>query len=260
MTRWASGSAIIFGLGAWFFAPSVVGAQERIDRFPTRERVSANPRATLDSRDPDRGFGSPPELGLIAITAGLVALSLVVTDAPALDCSPCDRRDVPGFDRWAIGDSRTGIADASTVLLGALGGLTLLDLYGGSDEPGLSHAVASVEAAALAYAITLNLKEIAGRRRPFVFSEDVSALGGFREGEATKSFPSGHASIAFALGVSYLRTRGGEAGTLAKVMTVVSMVGVGVGRVAARYHFPSDVFAGAALGSASAWLVHEIRF
>lgn len=200
------------------------------------------------------------ELGIIAVTGGLVVLSLVIGEAPELDCGPCARDVVPGFDSWAIGRSRPGIADGSTLLLGALGALTLLDLYRRQDGSGLSHVTASLEAASLAYAITLNIKEIAGRRRPYTFAEDALALGGLRESEATRSFPSGHATIAFAVGVSYLKSMDGEAGTLAKVVTVASMLGVGLGRVASRYHFPSDILAGAALGSASAWLVHEIKF
>ncbi len=247
--------------GALFLFPaSLVAGQGPSTAFSRSLYPAADHALRILSPANPEPVGGVGDIGIVSAAGGLALLSIAINEAPPLDCAPCDRNDVPGFERWVTGTSRDGISDASTLLLGAFGGLSLLDLYLRDDGTGLSHAVASLESASLAYAITLNFKEIVGRRRPFTFSEDAFDLDGFRASEATKSFPSGHSTIAFAMGVSYLKSMGGQASTLAKVVTVASMVGVGVARVASRYHFPSDVLVGAALGSASAWLVHEIKF
>jgi undecaprenyl-diphosphatase len=61
------------------------------------------------------------------------------------------------------------------------------------------------------------------------------------------SFPSDHATAAFAIAVAiFLRHR--KAGSLALVMAVM----VSLGRVAVGVHYPADVAAGALLGTASA--------
>ena len=64
------------------------------------------------------------------------------------------------------------------------------------------------------------------------------------------SFPSDHATAGFAIAVSIvLRSR--RIGCLALAMALI----MSVGRVAVGVHYPSDVLAGALLGSAAALLL-----
>ncbi len=65
--------------------------------------------------------------------------------------------------------------------------------------------------------------------------------------------------MAFAFATSYWLNHP-ERGLAPKVIAMVAAAGVGVLRVAAAKHFPSDVVVGAAVGTLSAVIVHEIRF
>src|SRR5438093_32354 len=77
-----------------------------------------------------------------------------------------------------------------------------------------------------------------------------------------RSFPSGHASIAFAAATSYvvmaqrehLPHRGRNAALL-----YVGALGVAALRVAAGKHFPTDVLGGAVLGTGIGWLAAKVH-
>jgi membrane-associated phospholipid phosphatase len=45
-----------------------------------------------------------------------------------------------------------------------------------------------------------------------------------------------------------------------KILAVAGAVGVGVLRVAAAKHFPSDVVVGAVVGTATGFVLHRLRF
>lgn len=75
------------------------------------------------------------------------------------------------------------------------------------------------------------------------------------DGSDRRSFPSGHTSMAFAAASSILERRGPAEGIPA--LAVASFVGVA--RVEARKHHWQDVFAGAAIGTASGLLITHPR-
>lgn len=98
---------------------------------------------------------------------------------------------------------------------------------------------------AVAYAINTAIGLVKFRVRPFEALPEVLPL---ITGLLTqKSFPSGHATLAFALAASiyYLDKRWG-------IMFSILAVLVSFGRVMAGVHFPLDVVAGALLGWATA--------
>src|SRR5207249_5722685 len=74
--------------------------------------------------------------------------------------------------------------------------------------------------------------------------------------------PSGHASVAFAAATTYwvlARRERLPHRTRNTIFLYAGAAGVAALRVAAGKHFPTDVLAGAALGSAVGWLVPTIH-
>jgi undecaprenyl-diphosphatase len=106
-------------------------------------------------------------------------------------------------------------------------------------------AVAAGLSAAVALAIGQVLSALVHRPRPFV--ADPSAVHLFTRHAADAGFPSDHATASFAIAVAIL-LRSRRWGYVTLAMAVV----LSVGRVAMGFHYPSDVIAGAALGSATA--------
>jgi membrane-associated phospholipid phosphatase len=175
-------------------------------------------------------------------------------------CAPCSQGSVPWFDRWAITEPRNLPDAASSGLVVALAGLEALDLArAGPAHYGEVGYVA--ESAGWALGAAEVLKAIAARKRPVLYTPlapmDSSNL------EAQRSWPSGHAAVAFALATSFfLVPRAGAAPIPAwhKWLALAAATSIGVLRVAAGKHFPSDVMSGAALGAVSAVTVRAVRF
>ena len=109
------------------------------------------------------------------------------------------------------------------------------------------------EAVLVNMALTLTLKKLVARRRP-AFFYGRSRSGEFRvhPGQENVSFPSGDTSIAFSFAsaattVAFLRGYPEAPYVLATGATLST--GVALLRVAADVHWPTDVFAGAVLGT-----------
>lgn len=105
--------------------------------------------------------------------------------------------------------------------------------------------VAAVLSAGLGLAVGKVISELVDRARPFV--ADPHGVHLFAPHAADPSFPSDHATAAFAIAVAIL-VRKRAWGIVALVLAAI----LSVGRVALGVHYPSDVIAGAALGSAAA--------
>lgn len=106
-------------------------------------------------------------------------------------------------------------------------------------------SVAAVLSAGLALAVGKVISELVDRSRPFV--ADPHGVHLFSGHAADPSFPSDHATAAFAIAVAIvLRKRGWG------IVALVAATVLSVGRVAIGIHYPSDVLAGAALGAAAA--------
>jgi undecaprenyl-diphosphatase len=110
--------------------------------------------------------------------------------------------------------------------------------------------VAAGFSAALALGVAQFISHIWERPRPYVAHPDLSHL--FISASPDPSFPSDHATAAFAIAVSiFLRNR--RIGALALAMATV----LAVARVAVGAHYPGDVLGGAILGTLCAlffWL------
>jgi undecaprenyl-diphosphatase len=126
--------------------------------------------------------------------------------------------------------SRLGEHGAVWLACGALG--TAVD---GGNRSRWLRATASV---AVAYACSTSIKLVVGRRRPAV--EDLPHLMATPTG---LSFPSSHASSSFAAA----RAFGGLLPSLPLYGTAVAMA---LSRVYLGVHYPSDIAAGAGVGTA----------
>jgi undecaprenyl-diphosphatase len=106
-------------------------------------------------------------------------------------------------------------------------------------------SVAAVLSAGLGLAVAKVISELVDRARPFV--ADPHAVHMFSSHAADPSFPSDHATAAFAVATAIL-LRKRRAGMLALAAATL----LSIGRVALGVHYPSDVLAGAALGAVAA--------
>src|SRR3954471_20105872 len=106
-------------------------------------------------------------------------------------------------------------------------------------------SVAAVLSAGLGLAVGQLISELVDRARPFV--ADPHGVHLFSGHAADAGFPSDHATAAFAIAAAiFLRKRGWG------IAALVAATVLSIGRVALAVHSPSDVLAGAALGSAAA--------
>ena len=199
--------------------------------------------------------------GLALGGTGKFLLDPDIQDVPA---SGLDRGTISlDWDRNAVGRPETGARTASDVALGISFIVpSVLEWAGGGDEDRrLARTwITQAQAVSLAYGSTLLLKPITSRPRPFTYlsgserPEDPAYDPGTRN--AFESFPSGHAAIAWASALSGVGLLASERPDLSPgwhflagfasggAATATSLL-----RVDAGEHFPTDVAAGAALGS-----------
>lgn len=155
---------------------------------------------------------------------GRVTLPVV---AAALVCaSPAQALSRHGWDRAStIGEGALAAA--------ALGLPAIQGDWGGLGQAGASLLVGGGGA--------YGLKQLIPERRP--------------DGRGNDSFPSAHSAVSFAAAATLERRYGWQAG----VPAVLVASFVGVARVQAHRHYWYDVVAGAALGSASGYLLTSPR-
>lgn len=216
--------------------------------------------ATRAVADPAAVYRVRPALDL-PLTAALLAAAGAPYLAPRLITPrcPCDRGEVNRLDRLAIGQHSTAAAAASDVTL-ALAVLVppLADaLRLGLGAPLAADVAVLAETLAVDAALVVAAKYAVQRPLPLTYAGDpryVGSQGGYR------SFYSGHTSTvvsALTAGAWTLRWRDGERGWPWAVVGVAG-ASVGVERVLAGRHFPSDVLVGAAaglaVGTAVPWL------
>jgi PAP2 superfamily len=108
------------------------------------------------------------------------------------------------------------------------------------------------EAAAFTTIITFSMKEAFDRPRPAEHDMAIIALKDAQNG----SFPSGHTSIAFSTATS-LSIIHPKWYVIVPAYTWASLVGYS--RIYLGVHYPTDIIAGAFVGSGSAWLSYKLN-
>jgi len=191
---------------------------------------------------------------LLLIAGGLTSAYFILGEGAPPACAPlCDRANVNAFDRPFAGvhSERWGtvaeLATASVLILVPAGLMA-----GEPSRAGLVDLLVVGEAAFLTLAIQVPVSYAVGRPRPRVYG-DEAPLSERTDPNAARSFFSGHAGncLATTIVATTALHRIGRP-RLAWAVLAVGLAGsalVGVSRVAAGGHFPSDVFVGYAVGA-----------
>jgi undecaprenyl-diphosphatase len=209
---------------------------------------------------------NPPIVGpgdVVSVAAALVLLpipELTGINADPIECVPCDPSTVNAFDRWVIAPPRPAMGAASDLLRVGIAVFTWTDL---ANEGPAGHAgvVASFESLLWAESSVHMIKALVGRKRPVLYTDEGIEVAHVVSNQ--RSWPSGHAATSAALATSYcltLRDLADGGADFRCWLAVAGAVGVGVFRMAAAKHFPTDVLSGWAAGVGTAFAVHAIKF
>jgi membrane-associated phospholipid phosphatase len=197
------------------------------------------------------------------VAAGVAALIPEATKLPkaAPSCAPCDPASLSGVDRVALHTFSGSAGTASTpLLLGVIGFAGLASFDGATPAQRRGHVAVFASSLAWTFAATDWMKVLVRRKRPVLYTAGAAAAAA--DPNSQRSFPSGHASVAFAAATTYLvmaqRERLPHRGRNAALL-YAGAVGIAALRVAAGKHFPTDVLGGAALGTGVGWLAAKVH-
>jgi undecaprenyl-diphosphatase len=149
------------------------------------------------------------------------------------------------FRHDGVEDPLLFYVNASEALFVATLALVFLAAHGARFAAWRRASLAAVLSAGLGLAAAKVISELVDRARPFV--ADPHGVHLFSGHAADPGFPSDHATAAFAIAVAILLRKRGWG-----IAALVAATVLAIGRVALGVHYPSDVIAGAALGSAAA--------
>ncbi len=203
--------------------------------------------------------GGSAAVGLGAILANRTPEPLTEQEIAGLS-----RESVNPFDRSATWNYSEAASDASDVVLGAVVAAPLaLMLDEGVREDWVTCTMMYAETMALAVVLPEITKLAVDRIRPFVYNAEAPTAEK-TTGDATKSFFSRHASVAFA-SAAFLSTvygdyhPGSTAGPYIWAGSLLAAAGVGFMRYEAGKHFPTDVITGAVVGGAAGYIIPRIH-
>lgn len=215
----------------------------------------------------------------LPITLGAAGVWAMAYTHVVHDLHPQDDASTPwGLDALVQPRVNPGAALASDVLLyGGIGvgllGATAQGLRVGEGGAGArTRAALMVETFAVNQLATEWLKVAYDRPRPFTALDPQALSAADRavwaewmdEGDAWKSFPSGHASTVASTSFAWARMAQLSGASRGQAALAYGAAGLATGatatlRVAAGKHHPSDVIAGASLGAAVGWLVPTLH-
>lgn len=188
----------------------------------------------------------------------LIPGALIKTGEENYTAGVLDKTKINPFDRWAARPYSRPLDTTGSVLVGA-SVLTPAILLATDKSQWFNIGVMYFESSLIAFSTADLLKEVIQRKRPYMYfsgypEEEVKA------GDYCRSFPSRHTAMAFNGAVftsyvfsTYFPESKFKIPVIAGSFTLAGATGVA--RVLSGNHFLSDVLAGAAIGSASGFLV-----
>jgi membrane-associated phospholipid phosphatase len=201
--------------------------------------------------------------GVSVVAAGVAALIPHATKLPkaAPSCAPCDPASLSGIDRVALQTfSGTASTTSHALLAGVIGFAGVASFDGATAAQRRGHVAVFANSLAWTFAATDWMKVVVHRKRPVLYTAGATAAAA--DPNSQRSFPSGHASVAFAAATTYLvmaqRERLPHRDRNAALL-YAGALGVAALRVSAGKHFPTDVAGGAALGTGIGWLVAKVH-
>ncbi|HSN91768.1 MAG TPA: phosphatase PAP2 family protein [Anaeromyxobacteraceae bacterium] len=188
---------------------------------------------------------------ILAASSLAIALPWLLEDRIIDLRCPCDRSEVPRWERFAIGleSPAADFASNATVALSALLPPAVGLLHLGWSRAWVEDLVVFAEALAVNGALVTAVKYAVQRPIPLAYAGDPAWV---REPGSYRAFYSGHVSTAVAALTAAAWTARLRRGEEVWPWLAVAAVGVSVAveRVAGGHHFPSDVVVGAAAGFA----------
>ena len=204
-------------------APNLAADQKRIWTFPGQLA---------------RGRHWLPVVAVVSATALLIAT---------------DSRTAPAFHNTTAFHGFNSVFTSNATALGTVAAPVFLYLGGiaAKNSYARSTALLAGEAVAGSEILTFVLKDIDNRKRPSGFSSTGNFADSWFEGgsfiRSRGSFPSGHTIAAFSVATVFSRRYGRSHRWVPYVSYGLAGL-VGFSRITQSAHFPSDVFAGGALG------------
>lgn len=212
------------------------------------------------------------ELPFIAVGAGLLTTGFVLQSVnktqpyTEAELNNLNRDDINPFDRPATYNYSPQAAATSDII--RLGVLILPVIFLSSHHTRSdigSLFVMGLEVGAITYGLTLSIKNIANRPRPYVYNPDVP-LGERTNSISKKSFFSGHTS--FTASFSFFTAKvitdyhtNMKTGIKITVWSTAAIIPAITAyfRVESGKHFPTDVLAGYAVGAFTGWIVPQLH-
>lgn len=194
------------------------------------------------------------DLPTLLISAGISSAAFVELPAPPCLPDSCDASRINAFDRGVIGNYSEKIHTvADAVVFGTLLLPPLLTLLEHGTDGALQDTVVFFESILVAQALAQITKAAVRRPAPLVYDPDVPLEAKIDNADAVRSFYSGHTTTAFtaatAFSVTYwLRHPENPLRWLVIALGAVTATAVGVLKMEAGYHYPTDVIAGAFTG------------
>ena len=157
----------------------------------------------------------------------------------------------PFFD-WAIVFRATYLWYLVMVAVFLIMAVSFLPRFHQRQQRAIQFFIFAVVSATVArFGVTELIRLFYNRPRPFEVLEGIHQLANHVSGG---SFPSGHAALAFAVATVvwfyYPKT---------SILFFLVALSIGMGRVAAGVHWPSDILGGALVGIFSAYLIHFLH-
>lgn len=192
---------------------------------------------------------------LLAIATPIAASWLLHSELGPASCAPlCSKQSLWQIDQWAAGLWNHDIATMSHIGVATVSiGAAAMLLWEEDDWlSALNDAVVVIESGLTALAISSITNFVYRRPRPLLFSQDAPVEDRM-SGWASLSFASGHTALSFAVVWSTLLTVERLGSTKVSwpwlALGFLLASGVGAARILSGEHFPTDVLAGAAIGT-----------